>query len=163
MYSAYQLDTKQRDFLLKQFPPRYLRVIADHITVCFGGNNVPLPEPAKKVEMIGMADDNNGLQALIVRVDNQLVRADGQIYHITWSLDPNKKGLPDIDSTPNKTYKHVHSNRLILGLMNRDGTQKQDCNPDWKLDFFAEPILLHTKPVLKLTSSELKKQALKEL
>ena len=116
MYSAYQLDSKQRESLLKQFPPRYPRVVADHITVLFGGADVALPKPAQKAEVIGMADDGNGLQALIVRVNGNLVRQDGSIYHITWSLDPVGLVSAEMDDTPNQTYKPVHSNVLVKNL-----------------------------------------------
>lgn len=160
MYSAYQLDSKEREGLLKQFPPRYRRVVADHITVRFGGNQLPLPEIPQKAEIIGMADDGNGLQALIVQINGNLTRQDGSIYHITWSLDPNKQTPSELDSTPDQTYKPVHSNALIQGLLNTDGTTKTDKPSSWKLDLFKTPTALNVKPVLRYTSAELKKKRL---
>ena len=160
MYSAYQLDFKQREDLLKQFPTRYPRVVADHITVRFGGNHLPLPEMPEKAEIVGMADDGSGLQALIVRVNGNLVRQDGSIYHITWSLDPNKQTPPELDSTPNQTYKPVHSNTLVQAVINPDGTEKKNHHPDWCVQLLKTPTALNVKPVLRYTSAELKKKRL---
>lgn len=162
MYSAYQLDSNQRKRLLKQFPPRYPRIVADHITVHFGGDQLPLPKMPEKTEIMGMADDGNGLQTLIVQINGNLTRQDGSIYHITWSLDPNKQTPSELDSTPNQTYKPVHSNALIQGLLNTDGTTKTDKPSSWKLNLFKTPIALTVKPVLKYTSTELKNKRLKK-
>ena len=158
MYSAYQLDSKQRENLLKQFPPRYRRVMADHITVRFGGNQLPLPESPEKAEIIGMVDDGSGLQALIVQVNGNLTRQDGSMYHITWSLDPNKHTPLELDSTPNQTYKPVHSNTLVQAVINPDGTEKKNLHPDWRVQLFKTPTALSIKPVLRYTSAELKKK-----
>ena len=164
MYSAYQLDSNHRTILLKQFLPCYPRVVADHITVCFGGTDVPLPAPCQKAEVIGMADDGNGLQALIVRVDDCLTRQDGSVYHITWSLDPNKQISSEIDSNSGQTYKPVHSNALVQRVINPDGTPKNDIPHSWKLQLLQTPVALNVKPVLRYTSSELKKKkSIKEI
>jgi hypothetical protein len=160
MYSAYQLDSKQRENLLKQIPPRYPKVVADHITVCFGGGHLTLPKENQKTEIIGMVDDNNGLQALVVQVDGSLIRQDGSIYHITWSLDPNKKVSPEIDPTAEQTYKPVHSNVLVKNLISPNGMPKSDANPDWSFIPFEKPIGINTTPVLRYTCAELNKRAL---
>ena len=160
MYSAYQLHSAERKSLLKQIPPRYPRVVADHITVCFGGNNLTLPKAVQKTEIIGMVDDNNGIQSLVVRVDDSLIRQDGSIYHITWSLDPNKKVSKEIDRATEQTYKPVHSNVLVKNLISPNGMPKLDANPNWTFVLFDNPIKINTTPVLKYTRSELNKRAL---
>lgn len=39
------------------------------------------------IEVVGYADDGRGLEALLVAVDGNTKREDGENYHITLSLD----------------------------------------------------------------------------
>jgi len=106
MYTAYVLTDETREALLELYPPKYEKVIAEHITVDGGAKkDATLPEPAW-LKVIGEADSNDGLQALVVSVDGAYRRPDGKVYHITWSLDPDK-------------YKPVDSNELIADYSNR--------------------------------------------
>ena len=41
--------------------------------------------------MVGIADDNNGVQALVLSIGNTTNRWDGGTYHITWSLAEGRK------------------------------------------------------------------------
>ncbi len=122
MYTAYVLTEETREALLELYPPKYDKVIAEHITVDFGvPEGTPLPE-GSWIKVIGEADSKDGLQALVVSVDGAYQRPDGKVYHITWSLDADK-------------YKPVDSNELIADYSNR-----------WKLGLgvtiAAEPALL---------------------
>lgn len=102
-YTAFELNEKDRNYLLSLFPPKYPDVIAHHITYQFG---VPpdsdLPEQPKDIQVVGYADDGESIEALVVEIDSKIKRPDGKIYHITWSLDRSKGRKP------------VHSNDLIL-------------------------------------------------
>ena len=122
MYTAYVLTEETREALLELYPPKYDKVIAHHVTVDGGAKkDAPLPEPAQ-LKVIGEADSKDGLQALVVSVDGDYQRPDAKVYHITWSIDPDK-------------YFPVDSNALIADYSNR-----------WKLhlpvDIDAEPALL---------------------
>ena len=122
MYTAYVLTEETREALLERYPPKYDKVIAHHVTVNGGAKkDASLPEPAH-LKVIGEADSKDGLQALVVSVDGAYRRSDGKVYHITWSLDPDK-------------YKPVDSNELV-----------DDYEKRWKLslpvDIEAEPELL---------------------
>jgi len=122
MYTAYVLTEETREALLELYPPKYDKVVAEHITVDFGvPEATPLPD-GDWIKVIGEADSKDGLQALVVSVDGAYRRPDGKVYHITWSLDPEK-------------YKPVDSNELIADYSNR-----------WKLGLGvtieAEPTLL---------------------
>lgn len=96
-YSAYVLDDASRAKLLEKFPPQNDRVVAHHITYEFPSDEEPpAPESAKVVGRV--AED--GIEALVVMIDGEKFRPDGKIYHITWSLDPER-------------FKPVDSNQLL--------------------------------------------------
>ena len=154
MYSAYQLSSIERERLLQCITPKYPKVYADHVTVQFGGQNIKTPKDAP-LEIVGKADDNNGLEALIVRVGGNLQREDGKIFHITWSLDPQKKTPPTIDSQE-IPYRPVHSNALVCRLINADGTPLTPPDSHWTLALFPNPIPIQAKPTLKYTSADRK-------
>lgn len=100
-YVGWKLTEDDREKLLEEFPPRYPDVIAHHVTLKFGvPNDHPLPE-AKKGVVVGLSDDGEGIQALVVEIDGTTDRPDGSTYHVTWSLDKDAG------------YKPVHSNDLI--------------------------------------------------
>lgn len=86
MTVGWKLDFADRAALLARFPPRYAETVADHVTLRFGTDNAtPLPT-ATAGEVVGEADDDAGVQALVVRIDGNTERGDGSHYHITWSL-----------------------------------------------------------------------------
>ena len=90
MYTAYVLSEETRDALLERFPPKYEKVIAHHITVEFGViADTPVP-PEAEIKVVGYANNDEGLEALVVSVDGNQQREDGVYYHITWSLDPDE-------------------------------------------------------------------------
>lgn len=90
-YVGWALDNVTRNRLLEQFPPAYERVIAHHCTLKFGvDDQYPLPS-ATSAQVVGIADDHMGVQALVLKIDGEITRADGSVYHITWSLAPGRK------------------------------------------------------------------------
>ena len=89
------VDQEQRVELLQQFPPRYETIVADHVTL-ETGTDAPLPEPAVG-EVIGRADDGEGVEALVVSIDGSTDRPGGGTYHITWSLAEGRKARESND------------------------------------------------------------------
>lgn len=88
MYTAYVLDKASRKKLKKAFPPKYSEFIGHHVTLKFGvPKDTPVPRKPDKIEVVGYADTGDGLEALVVEVNGNRKRADGRVYHITWSLD----------------------------------------------------------------------------
>ena len=160
MYSVYQLSPTEQKRLLTQFPPKYAKTYADHVTVQFSGNKVSLPAPAKKMEIIGRADDNHGLEAMVVRINGDLKRSDGKIYHITWSLDPQATPSPDIDSSSQPHYKPVHSNTLVCGVIDTEGNPLSQTGKGWTFFRYERPIPFQADPQIKCTSVELAKKNL---
>src|SRR3954465_13160642 len=82
---GWKLDRAQRAELLQQFLPHYPNVDADHVPFRRAPPDAPLPEEAE-AEIVGRADDNAGVEAMVVRLNGTTDRPDGSTYHITWSL-----------------------------------------------------------------------------
>lgn len=100
-YVGWLISDDDRKNLLREIPPQYPDVIAHHVTLEFGvPKDHPLPDPKKGV-VVGVSDDGEGIQAIVVEIDGTTDRPDGSTYHITWSLDKEAG------------YKPVHSNDLI--------------------------------------------------
>ena len=83
MTNGWLLDTKDRDALLRDHPPRYDHVVAHHVTL-----DVRASDPPHEVRaaVLGATDDDYGVEALVVSIDGSVDRPDGSIFHITWSL-----------------------------------------------------------------------------
>jgi hypothetical protein len=95
-FVGWSLDRGQREELLKRFPPRYAEAVADHVTLKFGDAQAKLPTETSG-EIVGMADDGQGVQAMVVRIGGTTDRPDGSTYHITWSLGPGRKAKESND------------------------------------------------------------------
>jgi len=89
-FIGWSLDRRQREALLKRFPPRYEQAVADHVTLKFGDAAARLPTETSG-EIVGEADDGAGVQAMVVRIAGTTDRPDGSTYHITWSLAPGRE------------------------------------------------------------------------
>jgi len=97
MARGWKLDPDDRAKLLKRFPPTWPEVIADHVTFEPGpsGSNAPVHDITG--EVVGQADDGQGVQALVVSVGGTVDRPDGSTYHITWSIR-REAGRNPVDS-----------------------------------------------------------------
>jgi hypothetical protein len=90
---GWKLDREQRKELLQQFPPRFRRVVADHVTLRSKvAQDAPLPQETEG-EIIGRVDDGRGVEAMVVRLGGTTDRPDGSTYHITWSLEPGREAI----------------------------------------------------------------------
>jgi hypothetical protein len=89
------LPEDERSKLMRFIVPAYPDVIAHHVTAQFGKD--PQMPDFVTAEVIGFADDGEGVQALIVRINGSTRRPDGGTYHITWSID-RSKGRKPVDS-----------------------------------------------------------------
>ena len=88
-YTGWLLHAEDRAALLERFPPRYAEVVAHHVTQKFGGAEATPPSETEG-EVVGVADDGRGVEALVVRIAGSTDRPDGSTYHITWSLEPGR-------------------------------------------------------------------------
>jgi hypothetical protein len=90
---GWKLDRAEREELLRQFPPRYGNVIADHVTLKTNAERDELPGPVKAA-IVGRADDKDSLECLVTMINGTVDRPDGSTFHITWSLDKAKGREP---------------------------------------------------------------------
>lgn len=91
---GWSLDRSERGRLLGRFPPAYPDIVADHVTLAaHRGRQAPLPRETSG-EIVGVADDGKGVQAMVVRVGGTSGRPDGSTYHVTWSLDRSRGRKP---------------------------------------------------------------------
>ena len=89
--TGWKLDPAQRAELLRQFPPRYAGIDADHVTLASEVPPDAPPPPPAEAEIVGRADDGAGVEALVVRLNGRTDRPDGSTFHITWSLGPGRE------------------------------------------------------------------------
>ena len=90
------LDEEDRERLLEQFPPKYEKAVAHHVTLQTGAEREPLP-PAVNARIVGHTDDGKGVEAMAVEVDGSTARPDGSTYHITWSLGDGRRARESND------------------------------------------------------------------
>ncbi len=103
MTLGWKLDASERERLLQQIPPSWPDVIADHVTFQPSSGQKAQPLYDTHAEIVGVSDDGEGVQALVVSIDGTTDRPDGSAYHITWSLD-EARGRHPVDS--NAVIKH---------------------------------------------------------
>lgn len=97
-YVGWELPAHEREKLLAMFKPSYPDVIAHHVTWKFGvKQDYPLPTETHG-EVIGVADDGDRVQALVVTVGGMVYNENNRIMHITWSLDRSKGAKPHMSN-----------------------------------------------------------------
>lgn len=87
---GWKLEPGQRAELLLMFPPAYRDIVADHVTLrSKAAGDAPLPDETQG-EMVGRADDGEGVEAMVVAIGGTTDRPDGSTWHITWSLSDGR-------------------------------------------------------------------------
>ena len=84
------LAEDDRERLLQQFPPKYETTVAHHVTLKSDAQQDPLP-PDVRGAIVGRADDEQGIEAMVVSIDGSTDRPDGSTFHITWSLGEGRR------------------------------------------------------------------------
>jgi len=117
MYTAHVLTSASREALTHRFPPKYPTFYGHHVTVQFGvKKGTPAPK-ASTVRVVGHVDSGDGLEVLVVSVNGQTTREDGNTYHITWSINPDS-GYAQDDSNKLLQSKRYTIVRPITILTN---------------------------------------------
>ena len=93
---GWTLDERQRADLLDQFPPRYAKVVAHHVTLATDAADRDLP-PEVRAAIVGRTDDERGVEAIVVSIDGDTERPDGSTFHITWSLGDGRRARESND------------------------------------------------------------------
>ncbi|HET7817106.1 MAG TPA: hypothetical protein VFK58_05965 [Sphingomicrobium sp.] len=100
------LDEGDREKLLRQFPPRYEKTVAHHVTLKTDAEKDPLP-PQVKAEVVGRTDDGKGVEAMVVTIDGTADRPDGSTYHITWSLADGRRARESNDVLKERGWEEL--------------------------------------------------------
>jgi hypothetical protein len=101
---GWKLSNHERTQLLDRFPPRYAKVIADHVTLRVGEGELPQRPIAR---IVGRADDGESLECLVVELDGTSGRPDGSTYHITWSLGPGREAIESNDVLRDRGWEPI--------------------------------------------------------
>lgn len=87
MTIGWKIDPACRERLLELVPPKYGKIVADHVTRRPGDAAAAAPPPPiAHARIVGRADDGAGVEALVVALEGSTARPDGGVWHITWSL-----------------------------------------------------------------------------
>jgi hypothetical protein len=106
--TGWKLPQVDRDLLLQRFPPRFENVVANHVTLVAGATpDTPLPREVENAKVIGRADDDAGVECLVVEIDGTTDRPDGSTYHITWSLGPGRRARESNDVLRDKGWDYI--------------------------------------------------------
>jgi hypothetical protein len=107
--TGWKIGAADRAMLLEQFPPRYEKTVADHVTLRVGAtDDTPLPREVS-ARVVGRADDVKSLECLVVEIDGTTERPDGSTYHITWSLGPERKARESNDVLRDKGWDYIET------------------------------------------------------
>lgn len=105
--TGWKLPEDERELLLRRFPPRYQKAIADHVTLEAGAApGTPLPREVT-ARVVGHADDGASLECLVVEIDGMTDRPDGSTFHITWSIGPERKARESNDLLRDKGWTYI--------------------------------------------------------
>ena len=108
--TGWKLSQVERDLLLQRFPPRYDNVVADHVTLVVGATlDTPLPRKVDDASIVGRADDEAGVECLVVEMEGSTDRPDGSTYHITWSLGSGRRARESNDVLRDKGWDYIEA------------------------------------------------------
>jgi hypothetical protein len=108
-YTAFVIDDRDRERLLRRYPPKFPDVYAHHVTFQMGCHSKMLDN--NPIIVITGYIQTDYLELMLVTVDGRHNRPDGSKYHITWSLD-RSKGVKPMDS--NKVIQQYWDDKLLL-------------------------------------------------
>ena len=100
------LAEDDRERLLQQFPPKFEKTVAHHVTLKTEAEQDPLPSEVRAA-IVGRTDDEQGVEAMVVAIDGSSDRPDGSTYHITWSLGPTRKAKESNDVLREQGWEHI--------------------------------------------------------
>ncbi len=94
MYTGWKLKQNTIERIKNLYAPVHPDFIGHHITYMFGKDSKQ-PDDAD-IKIIGHCVTDK-VQCFVVEVNGTIVRPDGKIYHLTWSID-RSKGAKPVDS-----------------------------------------------------------------
>ena len=107
--TGWKLPEVERELLMRRFPPKYEKVVADHVTLRVGATpDTPLPNKPQ-AQVVGRADDGSSLECLVVELDGVTDRPDGSTFHITWSLGPHRNPRESNDVLRDQGWTYIEA------------------------------------------------------
>lgn len=106
MYSGWEISEGSRAKLSNLFVQIHPDFIGHHVTYMFG-NDAVAPDKAT-IKVVGQCITDK-IQCFVVDVGGTIIRPDGNIYHLTWSID-RSKGAKPVDSNTaimTKGFEHI--------------------------------------------------------
>ena len=100
------LAEDDRERLLKEYPPKFEKTVAHHVTLKTEAENDPLP-PEVRAAIVGRTDDGEGVEAMVVTIDGTPDRPDGSTYHITWSLGEGRRARESNDVLKERGWQEL--------------------------------------------------------
>ena len=100
------LADDDRERLLEQFPPKFEKTVAHHVTLRTDAENEPLP-PDVRAAIVGRTDDDEGVGAMVVAIDGTTDRLDGSTYHITWPLGAARRARESNDVLKDRGWEEL--------------------------------------------------------
>ncbi|MDF8333970.1 hypothetical protein [Novosphingobium cyanobacteriorum] len=115
MTVGWKIEPDCRARLLELVPPRYVRVVADHVTRRpFNEPDAEPPPPISNARIVGRADDGTGVETLVVAMEGTTARPDGGIWHITWSLAEGRSAKESNELLSDKEWEPFDGGPLKL-------------------------------------------------
>jgi hypothetical protein len=100
------LAEDDRERLLQEYPPKFEKTVAHHVTLKTDAEKDPLPADVR-ASVVGRTDDEQGVEAMVVAIDGTTDRPDGSTYHITWSLGPGRRARESNDVLRDRGWEHI--------------------------------------------------------
>jgi hypothetical protein len=100
------LAEDDRERLLKDYPPKFEKTVAHHVTLKTEAENDPLPTEVR-ASIVGRTDDDKGVEAMVVAIDGTTDRPDGSTYHITWSLGDGRRARESNDVLKERGWQEL--------------------------------------------------------
>lgn len=100
------LAEDDRERLLEQYPPKFEKTVAHHVTLKTGAEKDPLPHEVR-ASIVGRTDDDSGVEAMVVAIDGTTDRPDGSTYHITWSLAEGRRARESNDVLKERGWQEL--------------------------------------------------------
>jgi hypothetical protein len=88
-YICWLLDEAGRQSLLESVPAQFATVVCHHVTLHFDVSSDTALPPPKVGYVVGEIIDK-GVQAVVVEIDGNTIRPDGERFHVTVSLDDGR-------------------------------------------------------------------------
>ena len=115
MTTGWKLDPECRETLLSRFPPRYDRIVADHVTRHSKHDPGAVAPPViAHARIVGRADDGIGVEAMVVALDGSTTRPDGGTWHVTWSLAEGRSARESNDLLADGGWEMLDGGQLRL-------------------------------------------------